>query len=228
MSQSASPPPIITTVNYTLSWTHLDNPSDTTFTTSHFDLCNCPHFNEQQPQQQDHIYTRYTCSPPIITFPPPTDQQWVLQTPQIPFNILRPATQAEQTRRQQLDLGDTELQHALDPQPQPQPQTILLLTGPSPRGRYQSQATLLYLQTLPLHTLQTISSLTLLAQPYEEDVNPSSCTPAFTQLANYIVHSLSAFKTLYLCAWDEAMTLRREVCVFGVLLRKGGVSVVVE
>ncbi|KAH9879907.1 hypothetical protein J1614_001931 [Plenodomus biglobosus] len=213
-TQASSPthsPTNITTINYTLSWPHLDNPTDTTFTSSPFDLCNCP----RPDVPPGHIYTRYTCSAPTIHFVPPAPQRlWVLQTPQTPFNILRPATQPELTQRAQLHNTPN--------------LNLLLLTGPSPRGRYQAHATLLFLQSLPSTTIVAITSITLLAQPFEEDSSHAACRPIFTDLAVHIRNHLPAFRTLYLCACDARLTLRGEVCAFSILLQREGVSIVVE
>jgi hypothetical protein len=202
----------VTTINYTLEWPHLENPSNTTFAgPTQIDICRCG------PLTTDlgHIYTRYRCHLPQIRFTSPNEELWVLQAPLSQVNLLRPANTEEIQRRK-------EIEESADPGVYAG-KNFLLLTGPCPRGRYQAYATLQFLMSLNPLARQKVEYLSLLIQPYEEDCCDDQGGRAYLALARYIVTELPAFKTLCLNIWGEETRVgSRE---FAMVLWKDGITI---
>lgn len=215
MPASSPVPQDVTTINYTLSWPHLENPSNTTFVgATQIDICRCG------PKKIDlgHVYTRYRCRRPEVRFAPASEDLWVLQRPLGQINLLRPATEDEVQRRKDIE-GPVEPSVYAG-------KNLLLLSGPCPRGRYQSYATLQFLRSLHVSRRQHIESLSLLIQPYEEDCSDDQGGRAYVDLARYIIEELPAFKTLCLNIWGEETRIgSRE---FAMVLWKEGVRIVVS
>lgn len=208
-----STPDDITTINYTLSWPHLENPSNTTFAGStQIDICRCPRSDLQQQTEEEpgHIYTRYECVGPTICFNSPDDELWVLQASHGPLNMLRPATTDERQRRQELHNGAEATAYSNH--------NFLFLSGPCPRGRYQACATLEFLKSLESIAREQVSQLTLLLQPFEEDCSVEASRKSYENLVEYIVLHLPSFRELHLNVWDDEMTMRGVASVFSVLL----------
>ncbi|KAH8727276.1 hypothetical protein GQ44DRAFT_612196 [Phaeosphaeriaceae sp. PMI808] len=202
----------VTTINYTLEWPHLENPSNTTFAgLIQIDECKCG------PNNTDlgHLYTRYRCVRPEIRFSPPGDELWVLQAPLGQVNLLRPANDEEHERRKEIYKDAKPTAYA--------GKNFLLLTGPCPRGRYQAYATLQFLKALSPAARQQVEYLSLLIQPYEEDCSDDQGGRAYIELAQYIRDKVPAFKTLCLNIWGEETRVgSRE---FGMLLLVEGISI---
>ncbi|KAF2026729.1 hypothetical protein EK21DRAFT_73592 [Setomelanomma holmii] len=215
MSASSPVPQDVTTINYTLSWPHLERPSNTTFVgATQIDICRCGTNNIDL----GHVYTRYRCRRPDVRFAPASEDLWVLQRPLGQINLLRPATEDELQRR-------SEIEGAVDPEVYAS-KTFLLLSGPCPRGRYQAYVTLRFLQSLHWSRRQHVESLSLLIQPYEEDCSDDQGGRAYVDLARYIIEELPAFQTLYLNIWGEETRIgSRE---FAMVLWKEGVRIVVS
>jgi hypothetical protein len=210
----------ITTINYTLSWPHLENPSNTTFAgRTQIDVCRCPRADlpQQLDQEPGHIYTRYKCVGPEVRIIPAGEALWVLEAPHGPINMLRPATKEERERRKSCHVEAEPGTYA--------DHKFLLLTGPCPRGRYQAYATLHYLRSLNAASRQQVSCLHLLIQPYEEDCVERASRQSFAELADYILHHLPHFETLCLNIWDDETKLRDAASEFSILLHKDGVSI---
>ncbi|KAF1843972.1 uncharacterized protein K460DRAFT_290862 [Cucurbitaria berberidis CBS 394.84] len=212
----------ITTINYTLEWPYLENPSNTTFAgPTQIDRCRCP--SSTLPQQKDkesgHIYTRYECVGPEVRFHPPEEKLWVLQAPHGPINMLRPATRAETERREAIHNEAEPTVYA--------GKNFLFLTGPCPRGRYQAYATLQFLKSLSSEARKNFDCLSLLIQPYEEDCSNDFSQKSYAELADYIVHHMSGFRTLCLNIWDDEMRLRRAASEYSLLLHKEDAKIVV-
>jgi hypothetical protein len=205
----------VTTINYTLTWPHLENPSNTTFAgPTQIDICRCGSTNTDL----GHIYTRYSCPRPEISFASPNDELWVLQAPLGQINLLRPATEEEFERRREVRDGAEPSAYA--------GKNFLLLSGPCPRGRYQAFATLQFLRSLSSEARQHVEYISLLIQPYEEDCCDDQGGRAYMALARYIVKYLPAFKSLYLNIWGEATRLGSRD--FAMLLWEEGVTVVIS
>jgi hypothetical protein len=204
----------VTTINYTLEWPHLENPSNTTFAgLTQIDSCKCG------PNSTDlgHMYTRYSCARPEIRFASPNEELWVLQAPLGQVNLLRPANDEEVQRRKELGNGTNPAAFS--------GKNFLLLTGPCPRGRYQAYATLQFLRSLTPLARQRVEYLSLLLQPYEEDCCDDQGGRAYLALAKYILVSLPAFKTLSLNIWGEETRVgSRE---FAMLLWKYGITITI-
>jgi hypothetical protein len=205
----------VTTINYTLEWPHLENPSNTTFAgATQIDICSCGSKNTDL----GHIYTRYRCSRPKIQFASPNEELWVLQAPLGPMNLLRPAEDPEVQRRKEVGEAAEPTAYA--------GKNFLLLTGPCPRGRYQAYATLQFLRSLAPLARQNIEYLSLLIQPYEEDCADDQGGRAYVELARYILEEVPAFKSLYLNIWGEETRIgSRE---FAMLLWREGVTIVIN
>lgn len=202
----------VTTINYSLEWPHLENPSNTTFAgPTQIDICGCgPNSTEF-----GHIYTRYSCPDPVVSFASPDDELWVLETPLGQINLLRPATNEELQRCKEVGEGARPRAYA--------GKNFLLLSGPCPRGRYQAHATLQYLRSLSLDERQHVENLSLLIQPYEEDCRNDQGGQAYMALARYILEELLAFKSLHLHIWGDATrTASRD---FAILLHGKGISI---
>lgn len=215
-------PDDITTINYTLSWPYLENPSNTTFAgPTQIDICRCPRsdISSQKNEDPGHIYTRYKCASPDIHFNIPEDGLWILEAPLGPINMLRPATEAERQRRQELYDDDNPNRNA--------DRKLILLTGPCPRGRYQAYATERFLKSLSAPARNHISCLSLLIQPYEEDCIDGNSRQAFTELAEYVLRHLPNFKTLYLHIWEDRCGVRSSASEFSVLLSQDDVKICV-
>jgi hypothetical protein len=161
------------------------------------------------------MYTRYSCSDPVVSFASPEDELWVLQTPLGQINLLRPATNEELQRRREVGEGAKPSVYA--------GKNFLLLSGPCPRGRYQAHATLQYLRSLSSDARQHVENLTMLIQPYEEDCRDDQGGRAYAALARYIIAELPAFKSLHLNIWGE--TTRTASHEFVILLRGEGISI---
>lgn len=215
MPPSPSVLPDVTTINYTLGWPHLENPSNTTFAGApQIDICRCG------PNNVDlgHVYTRYRCPRPEISFATADEELWVLQVPLGQVNLLRPANSEELQRRREIHDAAEPTAYA--------GKNFLLLSGPCPRGRYQAYATLRYLESLSPAARQNIEHLSLLVQPYEEDCSDDQGGRAYLDLAHYIVERLPAFKTLCLNIWGEETRIgSRE---FAMVLWKEGITIVVS
>jgi hypothetical protein len=208
-----------TTINYTLSWSHLENPSNTTFSgPTQIDICRCGPSPGQNLPDLGHIYTRYRCQRPRISFAAPEDELWVLQAPLGQVNLLRPANFGEIERRESVTKDAEPTAYA--------GQNLVLLTGPCPRGRYQAYATVQFLRSLTPEARSNVEYLSLLIQPYEEDCVDDQGGRAYVDLAKYIVQNLPAFKALFLNIWGEETRLwARE---FALVLEKEGAKVVVS
>jgi hypothetical protein len=216
-SMSATSPVVqdVTTINYTLEWQHLENPSNTTFAgATQIDICKCG------PNNTDlgHLYTRNRCSRPRVRFVSPEEPLWVLQAPLGQVNLLRPANVEEIQRRKEVTPTAEPAAYA--------GKNFLLLTGPCPRGRYQAYATLEFLRSLSPLARQNVEYLSLLIQPYEEDCSDDQGGRAYVDLARYILEEVPAFKTLYLNIWGEETKIgSRE---FAMLLWREGVTIVIN
>jgi hypothetical protein len=214
-------PKNITTINYTLEWPHLENPSNTTFVGStQIDICRCPRpdLPPQDDKEPGHIYTRYQCVGPEVHFKAPEEDLWVLQAPRGAINMLRPATREERARREDIHDGTNPAVY--------ENQNFIFLTGPCPRGRYQAYATLKWLESLSEAARQHVSYLSLLVQPYEEDCSSEISNLAYLELIEYILRCLPGFKTLCLDISHENMDLWKAACEFGVLLHRDSVKIV--
>lgn len=215
MPTSSSALQDVTTINYTLEWPHLENPSNSTFVGStQIDICRCG------PNNTDlgHVYTRHRCPHPEVRFATSNDELWVLQAPLWHVNLLRPATTEEAQRREEVDEDAAPSAYA--------GKNFLLLTGPCPRGRYQAYATLQFLKTISPRARQNVEYLSILIQPYEEDCSDDQGGRAYVELARFILEELSAFRKLYLHVWgEETRAGSRE---FAMVLWKEGVRIVVS
>jgi hypothetical protein len=207
--------PDVTTINYSLSWPYLENPSNTTFAgPTQIDICRCGSKNTDL----GHLYTRSRCSLPTVRFASPQEQLWVLQAPLGQVNLLRPANDDEIERRQ--EIADTATPDAYAGK------NFLLLTGPCPRGRYQAYATMQFLRSLSPPARGNVEYLSLLIQPYEEDCSDDQGGRAYVALARYILEQVPGFKTLYLNIWGEETRIgARE---FAMLLWREGVTIVIN
>ena len=208
-----------TTINYTLSWSHLENSSNTTFAgPTQIDICRCGLSPGQNLPDLGHLYTRYSCERPRVSFGSPEDELWVLQEHLGQVNLLRPANSEEIKRRNTITRDAEPSAYA--------GQNFVLLTGPCPRGRYQAHATVQFLRSLTSKARSHVESLSLFIQPYEEDCVDNQGGRAYVGLAKYIVDQLPAFKTLFLNIWGEETRLgARE---FALVLEKEGAKVVVS
>jgi hypothetical protein len=217
-----STPSNITTINYTLEWIYLENPSNTTFVgQTQIDICRCPRpdLSPQDDKEPGHIYIRYKCMGPEVCFKTIEEELWVLQAPHGPINMLRPATMEERERRKEIHDDADPTAYAGG--------NFLFLTGPCPRGRYQAYATQKWLESLSDLARQHVSHLSLLIQPYEEDSSDEHAKRAYADLAEYILHHLPVFKRLSLNIWDDEMRTRSAASEFGILLHKEAVEIVV-
>jgi hypothetical protein len=207
----------VTTINYTLEWPHLENPSNTTFAgPSQIDICRCRCSSTNT--DLGHIYTRYSCPVPKVSFASPEDELWVLQAPLGQINLLRPATDDELERRKEVGKGAKPSAYA--------GKNFLLLSGPCPRGRYQAFATLQFLRSLSPEARQHVEYLSLLIQPYEEDCCNDQGGRAYIALARYIIEELPAFKSLYLNIWGEPTRIGSRD--FAMILWREGVTIVIN
>ena len=211
-----------TTINYTLHWPYLENPSNTTFVGhSQIDICRCP--RPDLPPQGDvepgHIYNRYQCLGPEVQFQSGEQELWVLQEAHGTINMLRPATAEEAERRKEIHDNTTPTVYQIH--------NFILLAGPCPRGRYQAYAMQKWLQGLSTLARRNISSLSLLIQPYEEDCLDKPTQQAYAELAKYISQHLPRFKTLCLHIGDYGWRLRSAVVEFSILFDMEHVKIVV-
>ncbi|KAJ8109007.1 hypothetical protein OPT61_g7770 [Boeremia exigua] len=215
----------VTTINYTLSWPYLDNPSNTTFAGQpQIDPCTCPRADSES-QGNHHIYTRYKCVGPEVHFP--SEELWVLQAAHGQFNILRPASDAELAARPSVAILQTAKQIHDEALPfLYRERDFFLTTGPCPRGRYQAYTTLQWLKQLTQEARANVEVLTLLVQPYEEDCDVADVEEAYAELGTYIREHLSGFKWLCLDVWDQAVY--QAASVFIRLFDKEGVGIVVR
>lgn len=218
-----STPHDITTINYTLEWPHLENPSNTTFVgPTQIDICRCPRpdLPPQDDREPGHIYTRNKCAGPDVIFKTGEGELWVLQAPHGPINMLRPATKEEKERRNEIhdDAEPTAYEG----------RNLLFLTGPCPRGRYQAYATHKWLESISVSARQHVSRLSLLVQPYEEDASDAATRRAYSELSEYILQHLPGFKTLCLNIWDDEMRLYSAASEFSILLHRDGIKLIVR
>ncbi|KAH7401483.1 hypothetical protein BKA66DRAFT_385851, partial [Pyrenochaeta sp. MPI-SDFR-AT-0127] len=219
-----SAPEDITTINYSLEWPYLENPSNTTFVgPTQIDICRCPKGNDSYQKSSDsepgHIYTRYECTEPRVRFHSPEEGLWVLESVHGPINMLRPASHEEKERRKEVHSEADAAVYAN--------RKLLFLSGPCPRGRYQSYATMQFLRSLSPSARAHISCLSLLVQPYEEDCSEDYSKRAYAELAEYVLQNLPAFSTLYLNIWDDETKLRAAASEFSILLHKSDVKIAV-
>jgi len=239
----------VTTINYTLEWPHLENPSNTTFAGStQINLCTCPcnitneeagedtsdsteDFQEDVDDPKDqhklHVYTRHRCLGPEVRFKAPREGLWVLDAAHGQFNILCPATNDELADRPSAAL----LRSCRQVHDEALPflyrdRDFFFLTGPCPRGRYQAYATLRWLQQLSSEARANVEIFSLLVQPYEEDCNIAEVEEAFAELGAYVRHHLPRFKWLCLDVWDQ--DVYQVANVFAGLFDKQGTGIVVR
>lgn len=220
----------VTTTNYALSWSYLDNPSNTTFAgPTQIDLCSCPRedIDDGEGTHESHIYTRYQRQGPEVHFKPPSDGLWTLQAAHGQFNILRPATVDELYDRPSAAI----LQVCKQVHDEALPflyrdRDFFFLTGPCPRGRYQAYDTLQWLQQLNPKARANVEILSLLVQPYEEDCNTAEVEEAYAELGVYIRDQLPRFRWLCLDVWDKGVY--QAASVFLGLFDKHGVGIVVR
>ncbi|KAF2685695.1 hypothetical protein K458DRAFT_270664, partial [Lentithecium fluviatile CBS 122367] len=209
----------VTTINYTLTWTYLENPSNTTFAgIQQIDLCRCP---QQSPHTsssptEDHIYTRYKCAGPDITFKGGKEDLWVLSPAYIEsgqINFLRPAERWEVEGRPCGNVLST--CRAVYEEALPilyRGRNFLFLTGPCPRGRYQAYATQTFLERLNPLARSHVTAVSLIAQSYEEDCSVNDVGRAYADLVRYLGQSVPGFTTLCLNVWDERLVGAAREC----------------
>jgi hypothetical protein len=140
------------------------------------------------------------------------------------INFLRPATQIELDRRPRgniLSTCRTVYQEAVPVLYRGR--NFLFLTGPCPRGRYQAYATQIFLTRLTPLARSHITSLSIIAQNYEEDCCVKDTGGAYVNLAAYIERSLPSFKTLCFNLWDER--LKDMACLLCRVFVKEGASI---
>lgn len=239
----------VTTINYTLEWPYLENPSNTTFAgPTQIDLCSCPHNTNSQDesekgsdssedslegadeggdQHRSHIYTRYRCLGPEVLFKSPKEGLWVLEAAHGQFNILRPAAEDELADRPSAAILRVcaQIYHEALPFLY-RDRDFFFLTGPCPRGRYQAYATLEWLKGLNTAACANVEVLSLLVQPYEEDCNIAGVEEAYAELGLYIRDRLPAFKWLCLDVWDQEVY--QATAVFHGMFHEQGVGIVVR
>lgn len=220
----------VTTINYTLSWPYLDNPSNTTFTGApQIDFCTCPrqdaHLGDDQ--HESHIYTRYKCQGPDVRFKRPSEGLWVLQAAHGQFNILRPGP--EDKFKDDPSIAILQVSRQIHDEALPflyRDRDFFFLTGPCPRGRYQAYATLQWLKQLSSQARGNIEVLSLLVQPYEEDCSVVDVESSYAELAVYIRDELLGFKWLCLDVWDQVVY--RSAHVFSRLFENERTGIVVR
>jgi hypothetical protein len=204
---SPDPEEDVTTINYTLSWSYLDSPSNTTFAgPTQIDFCSCPRedIDHKEGEHELHIYTRYKCAGPEVHFNTLSQGLWILHTAHGQFNILRPATQAELEDRPSVAILQVSKQLQEEALPfMYRNRDFFFITGPCPRGRYQAYATLQWLRQLRPQARAGIEILSLLMQPYEEDCNVTDVEGSYSELAAYIHVHLPSFRWLCLDVWDD-------------------------
>ncbi|KAJ4987321.1 hypothetical protein SVAN01_07191 [Stagonosporopsis vannaccii] len=217
----------ITTINYTLSWPYLDNPSNTTWAgPTQIDFCACPRADSASVEDQ-HIYTRYKCLGPEVHFTPPSEGLWILEAAHGQFNILRPASDKELEDRPSIAILRTSKQIYDEALPfLYRGRNFIFITGPCPRGRYQVYATLHWLKQLGAGARANIEILSLLVQPYEEDCNIADVGESYAELATYIADHLHRFTWLCLNVWDQ--TVYQAASKFLRLFDRKGMGVVVR
>ena len=218
-----STPGDITTINYTLEWPHLENPSNTTFAGPiQIDICRCQRADlpPQSDAEPGHIYTRFKCVGPEVRFKIAQEELWVLQAPHGAINMLRPATQEEQDRRQRIPDNTNHPTVYKD-------RKLLFLTGPCPRGRYQAYATQKWLERLHPDVRKNVSHLCLLIQPYEEDCSDETTKRAYAEMARYILQQVPGLMALQLFICDKNMGASTAASEFSILLRNENTMIVV-
>ena len=213
-----SPLDPITAINYTLTWPHLPNPSNTTFAgLPPLTICTCPAF----PAASQHIYTRHRCTSPTTTFS--RTPQWLLDSAHGQFNILRPATPAELTRRPHAALLRTGRALHADALPSLyRARAFLLLTGPCPRGRYQAHATQRWLEDVGPAARAHVTCAVLLVQPWEEDCVPGAERACYAAFAAFLGAEVRGLERLVLRVWTRAA-----VGAFEALWGQGSAAVLV-
>ncbi|KAH6637422.1 hypothetical protein C7974DRAFT_389490 [Boeremia exigua] len=201
----------VTTINYTLHWPYLDNPSNTTFAgPTQLDPCTCPRADLKHEGQ--HIYTRYKCVGPEVQFKSPGEGLWVLQAAHGQFNILRPALDTELNERPSVTILQTSKQIHGEALPYLyHERDFFFVTGPCPRGRYQAYATLQWLKQLSERARANVEILSLLVQPYEEDCSTVDVERSYAELGAYIRDQLPGFKWLCLDVWDPSVYIAASV-----------------
>ncbi|CAI6339050.1 unnamed protein product [Periconia digitata] len=222
----------VTTINYTLRWPWFENPSNTTFNGAvQIDLCRCPQ-NPSKPRTsntktEDHIYSRSKCYGPNVLFNPPAEHLWVCgddyaDSGQI--NFLRPGVKYEPGYEANVDIlatCQTVYQEAVGLLYRNR--NFLFLTGPCPRGRYQSYATRVFLSRLSPCARAHVTSLSIINVPYEEDANINDAQDAYRTLAVYIQLCLPSFQTLSLNLWNKQMGIA--AASFGRVFEKSGIEI---
>lgn len=203
------PEEYITTINYSLEWPHLVDPSNTTFAgLPQIDPCSCRRgsLEHEDGQPEPHFYTRHKCSGPEVRFAAKREGVWVLHEALGQFNILRPATSEELEHRPSSAVLQVSRQVYEEACPfLYRGRNFLFLTGPCPRGRYQAYATLQWLKSRGPVARANIEVLSLLVQPYEEDSNAVNVGKAYAELGVFVGEQLPRFKWLCLEVWDEAV-----------------------
>jgi hypothetical protein len=218
---SPQPGQPITTINYTLEWPFLQNPRNSTFTPHSLDVCCCA---GQQPrshniQTKDHVYTRYICQGPEVRFTPKAGELWVLEEPNVLFNILRPASYEERKRRPGAGIILVNKQCYEEALSFLYSGTnFLFLTGPCPRGRYQAYATQKWLERLSPFARGCITDLSLICQTWEEDCQNSNAVRAYTELSRYISSNVPNLRNMCLNHWSQEILIN----TFGMLLWQEG------
>ncbi|KAF2175604.1 hypothetical protein K469DRAFT_66085 [Zopfia rhizophila CBS 207.26] len=200
----------ITTINYDLAWPYLQNPTSTTFTYHQLDMCSCPGPASQGStgKHGDHIYTRYVCEGPEVQIVPKNKPLWVLQQPNGPLNILRPATKKELDRRPSANIVRANKLIYREATPLLyRGRKFRFLTGHCPRGRYQAYATQTLLSRMSTFTQEQITDLSLIYQQHEEDCRWQDVKKAYVSLARFILSNLPHCRTLHIlkCASGDGL-----------------------
>ncbi|KAF2121905.1 hypothetical protein BDV96DRAFT_464059, partial [Lophiotrema nucula] len=186
----------VTTINYQLHWPYLDRPSNSTFLPHQLALCRC------RRQDGEHIYTRYHCPGPLVTFTKKGRKLWILAQPAEQFNVLRPATHGELQHIP--SAGIIRVNKLIYDEAVPilyRQRNFLFLTGPSPRGRYQAYAAQKWLaQRTPLARAQ-ITDVSLICQSFEEDCRDQDALRAYADFSRFILSDLPHCQTLHFVRW---------------------------
>lgn len=204
------PKETVTTINYTLNWPWLENPSNTTFAgDEQVDLCRCPQqqYREYNVPTEDHIYTRLRCHGPEIKVKSAREKLWVVSAEygrSGGLNFLRPATKIERKRRPHANILSTCKTIYQEAVPiLYRDRTLQLVTGPCPRGRYQAYATQMFLMRLTPLARAHVTAISIIAQRYEEDACMKDTGKAYFHLAAFLADCLPSFQKLHLDIWDE-------------------------
>jgi len=223
---ASDPQEDFTTINYDLEWPHLQNPSSLTFTYFKADICLCPRGRSSE-SGGEHMYTRYNCEGPRVKVKPKSSPLWILERPNGPLTILRPATQTELARRPAANIArvNKQLYHESIPLLY-RGRRFRFLTAPCPRGRYQAYATETILSRMGDIVLSHITHLSLICQDYEEDWHWKDAMGSYTSFCNFILKKLPSFQTLHLLVSSGyPSTLIHQ---FSTLFQRENVQIVVQ